>query len=196
MGTALTTTITRPVGDATPGITTEDFDQIVKQHQRRVYRVLYMLVRNLDTADTLTQECFLRAYEKRGSFRGECRLETWLLRIAVNLVRDHAKNRRAAFWKRLIGIEDATPAEAAVGFRDSRPTQEQALLARYELEAVWTAAGQLSSQQQTIFMLRFGNEMTLAEIAEVLSLKEGTVKTHLFRAVAAVREKLKEQQWR
>lgn len=195
MGT-LTTTITRSVAGAARGIAAEDFDRIVREHQQRVYRVVYMLVRNPDLADTLTQECFVRAYEKRDSFRGECRLETWLVQIALNLVRDHSKNRRAGFWKRLIGLEDATPAEAAREFIDDRPSQERALLARYELQAVWEAAARLSAQQQTIFILRYVEEMSLREIAEAMKLKEGTVKTHLFRAVASVKEQLKEQQWR
>jgi RNA polymerase sigma-70 factor, ECF subfamily len=178
------------------GIAAEDFDAVVRQHQQRVYRVVYMLIRNADLADTLTQECFVRAYEKRSSFRGESRLETWLVQIALNLVRDHARSRRAAFWKRLVGLEDATPAETAQGLIDDRASPERTLLARHELEAVWAAVGTLSTQQQTIFVLRYAEEMSLAEIAEVMKLKEGTVKTHLFRAVASVKEKLKEQQWR
>src|SRR5207237_5211333 len=102
MGTALTIGAARYV---TQGIAAEDFDEIVRQHQRRVYRVLFLLLRNSDAADTLTQECFVRAYEKRSSFRGEARIDTWLLQIAVNLARDHSRNRRAGFWKRLIGLE-------------------------------------------------------------------------------------------
>jgi RNA polymerase sigma-70 factor, ECF subfamily len=188
--------MTRAVDDAGRGIAAEDFDGIVREHQQRVYRVVYMLVRNADLADTLTQECFVRAYEKRSSFRGECRLETWLVQIALNLVRDNAKSRRATFWKRLIGLEDATPAEAARGFMDGRPTPERALLARHELDAVWAAVAGLPRQQQTIFVLRYAEEMPLTEIAQAMKLKEGTVKTHLFRAVASVREKLKEQRWR
>ena len=87
----------------------------MRQHQRRVYRVIYLLVRDADTADTLTQECFLRAYQKRASFRGECRIETWILRIAVNLVRDHGKNRRASFWKRLVGLDDGESTDTGRG---------------------------------------------------------------------------------
>jgi RNA polymerase sigma-70 factor (ECF subfamily) len=69
------------------------------------------------------------------------------------------------------------------------------LLARRQLEAVWAAAGNLPSRQQTIFLLRFAEDMELSEIADVLGLKVGSVKAHLFRATTAVRQKLKEQQW-
>ena len=103
MDTVLTTALSSPATQTAAEISVERFDDIMRQHQRRVYRVIYLLVRDADTADTLTQECFLRAYQKRASFRGECRIETWILRIAVNLVRDHGKNRRASFWKKTGG---------------------------------------------------------------------------------------------
>lgn len=73
----------------------EDFDWIVSQNQKRIYRTLLLLVRDADAAEVLTQECFLRAFPKRGEFRGESALTTWLVRIAVNLARDH--NRRLRF---------------------------------------------------------------------------------------------------
>jgi RNA polymerase sigma-70 factor (ECF subfamily) len=161
-----------------------------------VYRVIYLLVRDADTADTLTQECFLRAYQKRASFRGECRLETWILRIAVNLVRDHGKNRRASFWKRLVGLDDSeSTATGPRQFPAREPSAERALLAREELEAVWNALSSLSSQQRAIFFLRYEEEMPLAQIADLLEVKIGTVKTQLSRATGKLRE-MKERQWR
>jgi RNA polymerase sigma-70 factor (ECF subfamily) len=195
MGTALSTTIDAGTA-ARPGIAEQEFDAIVREHQRRVYRVLFVLLRNPDVADTLTQETFLRAYEKRASFRGEARIDTWLLKIAVNLARDHARNRRASFWKRLIGVDDGENPEQISQLPDPQASPEQTLVARRQLEAAWTIAAELPPQQRTIFMLRFAEEMTLPEIAQVLGLRTGSVKTHLFRAMTTVRKRLKEQQWR
>ena len=196
MDTVLTTTLTSPATKEAAAISVERFDDIMRQHQRRVYRVIYLLVRDADTADTLTQECFLRAYQKRASFRGECRIETWLLRIAVNLVRDHGKNRRASFWKRLVGLDDGGSTETGPRqFPAREPSAERALLAREELEAVWNALSSLSSQQRAIFFLRYEEEMPLAQIAELLEVKIGTVKTHLSRATGKLRE-MKERQWK
>jgi len=80
------------VGTATLaiGISEDDFGEIVQLNQRRIYRLLLSMTRNPDTAETLTQECFLRAFEKRGSFRAEANVSTWLYRIAVNLAREAA----------------------------------------------------------------------------------------------------------
>ncbi|PYV58486.1 MAG: RNA polymerase subunit sigma-70 [Acidobacteria bacterium] len=172
------------------GISAERFEQLMLQHQRRVYRVIYLLVRDADAADTLTQECFLRAYQKRKGFRGECKVETWLLRIAVNLVRDHGKNRRVSFWRRLIQGDANLPDPVSEG-----ATPEAALLAKEELQTVWSAVNSLSPQQRTIFFLRFSEEMPLAEIAALLEIKTGTVKAQLARATGKLRE-LKEKQWK
>ena len=191
METALTTALNTPVQKAAESISSESFDEIIRQHQRRVYRVLYLLLKDADAADTLTQECFLRAYRNLETFRGECRIDTWLLRIAVNLARDHGKSRRASFWKRLIGLEDAEGNESH--FHGSQPSPERVLLAREEVDAVWSAVASLSQQQQTIFLLRFAEEMSLTEIADILKLSVGTVKAHLFRATAKIRETVRDK---
>jgi RNA polymerase sigma-70 factor, ECF subfamily len=176
------------------GIATEEFDHIVSSHQRRVFQVLFSLVRDRDVADNLTQECFLRAYQKRATFRGEASIETWLIRIAVNLARDHVRNRRLAFWRNILQ-RPATPENSGAELEaiDRQPSVEQALLAREQMKVIESTLGRISAQQRTAFSLRFFEEMTLAEIASAMELEIGTVKAHLFRAVTAVRNKLKEQ---
>jgi RNA polymerase sigma-70 factor, ECF subfamily len=189
--TALTATLGPPAPAAESEIiSAESFDQIVRQHQRRVYRVIYLLLKDADAAGTLTQECFLRAYRKRSSFRGECKIETWLLHIAVNLARDHSKSRRAWFWRRLIGLKDGDA--PAVEIAGPEPSPERILLAREELQAVWLATAALSEQQRSIFLLRFAEDMALAEIAAVLGVQVGTVKAQLSRATTKVRQRVKE----
>jgi len=193
METVLTSILGAPVERQEVAVSSESFNEIVRQHQRRVYRILFLLLRDRDAADTLTQECFLRAYKKLAGFRGECRIDTWLLRIAVNLAKDHGKNRRAQFWRKLIGLEQAH-ASPAVPWQLTapQPSPERMLLVREEMEAVWSAVASLSRQQRTIFILRFAEEMPLAEIAGVLGLRVGTVKAQLFRATGKIREMVKE----
>jgi RNA polymerase sigma-70 factor (ECF subfamily) len=190
----LATTLSSAAELQVEGISADRFEEIVRQHQRRIYRVIFLLVKDGDAADTLTQECFFRAYQKRAGFRGECAIGTWLLRIAVNLVRDHGKSRRVSFWRKLVGLGDesqgaALPAQLAA----SEPSPERVLLAREKLEAVWSAATSLSPQQRAVFLLRFAEEMSLAEIAELLQIEIGTVKAQLFRATSKVRETVKER---
>ena len=191
METALTT-LNALVEEEEEAASSRNFDVIIRLHQRRVYRLLYVLLRDADAADTLTQECFLRAYKKLETFRGECQIETWLLRIAVNLARDYGKNRRTSFWRRLVGLEGTEESEnrQVLG---SQPSPERVLLAREELEAVWAAVDSLSQQQRAIFLLRFTEELSLAEIAAIMKLSVGTVKAHLFRATARIRETVRDK---
>jgi len=192
---ALVPTLRAPAEERTMAVAPEQFEQIVQQNQRRVYRVIYLLLRDHDAAETLSQECFLKVYRGLPDFRGDCRLDTWILRIAVNLARDHAKSRRLSFWKRLVGL-DNEPQNGRIEHPDLQPSPERVLLAREQLESVWAAVETLSQQQRAIFFLRFSEEMSLAEIADVLGIRIGSVKAQLFRAMSAVRKKVKEQPWR
>jgi len=168
-----------------------DFDLVVRQHQRRIYRVLLGLVRDPDLADNLTQDCFVRAYEKRASFRGEASVSTWLISIAINLARDHGRNRRAGFWRRLFSspVEETEVALATAADLGASP--ERSLIARQELRRVWRIVDQLPARQREVFMLRFAEEMPLEEIARALGMQSGTVKAHLFRAVGTVRKRMR-----
>lgn len=192
METTLTSRLAvAPQAREVAGLRTEDFDALVRRNQRRIYRVLLALVGDPDAADTLTQECFLRAYEKRASYRGEASVETWLVHIAVNLARDHGKNRRRAFWQRLFAwTRDDEAMDHAARVADPQASPERALAAREEVAAVWSAVEELSPQQRAIFVLRFAEEMPLEEIAQAMQLEVGTVKSHLHRAVSGVRKRL------
>ena len=171
----------------------KEFDQVVRRHQRRIYRVLLGMLRDTDAAETLTQECFLRAYRHRRSFRGDASVETWLVRIAINLARDHLKNRRRAFWARLFERtprgEDRESEMPEVATHEASP--ERALAAREEVAAVRTLVERLPARQREVFVLRFVEEMTLEEIAQATGMELGTVKSHLHRAVGTVRIRLK-----
>jgi RNA polymerase sigma-70 factor (ECF subfamily) len=118
-------------------ISAQAFDGLVRAHQRQIYRILLLQLRDTEAAETLTQECFLRAYAKRSTFRGEASIGTWLIRIALNLARDHAKSRRLAFW-RLLGRArregDSVPRDAVLPDPDPHP--ERRLIARERLAAL------------------------------------------------------------
>jgi RNA polymerase sigma-70 factor (ECF subfamily) len=161
----------------------EDFDWIVPQHQKQIYRILLCLVRDADVAGTLTQECFLRAFRKYGSFRGESGLSTWLVRIAINLAHDHNRNRRWEFWRRMARTERIDAIKAL----DASRSPEQALINSERLKVIQSAVEKLSGKQQSVFLLRYIEDLPLEEIAEAMNMKLGTVKSHLFRATEAVK---------
>ncbi len=167
----------------------EDFAAIVIACRPRVFRYALASLRDRDAAETVAQDCFTRAHQAWGSFRRDCSMETWLMQIAVNLVRDHLRNRKIRFWKRV--QLTSVPVEAIGGLvSDGAGSAESRILMKEQVEAVWEAAGNLPEKQRAVFLLRFVEDMELLEIAAATGIKEGTVKTHLFRALKAVRERL------
>jgi|SRR5208283_3585483 len=170
-----------------------DFDAVVRDHRPAVFRFLLASLRDRELAENLTQECFLRAYQARRGFRGSASVRTWLMRIAVNLMNDHRKSARLRFWRR------AAETSLDMGFTgdwlaDGRSSPEAEASAREQVRVVWRTAAELSERQRTVFLLRFVEEMEIREIAAATGLQEGTVKAHLFRAVDAVRRKLRESE--
>jgi RNA polymerase sigma-70 factor, ECF subfamily len=166
-----------------------DFDSVVRLYWPGVFRFVLASVRDVDAAQTVAQDCFLRAYQSWGRFRGDCSVQTWLLRIAVNLVRDRMRSRRLQFWKRAekTAIEVG---DAGVWLADRQASPELQLALAEQVRRIWSAAEGLPDRQKTVFLLRFVEDLELLEIAAATGMSEGTVKTHLFRALRAVRERL------
>jgi len=172
-----------------PALEIQDFDGVVRLYWARIFRFTLASARDRDAAETLTQECFLKAYRGRESFRGDSSLQTWLMQIAVNLVRDFSRSRRLQFWRR--SERTGVDLEAAADWiPDGDLSPEARTLVREQVAAVWRATARLSERQRTVFLLRFVEEMALFEIAAATDLKIGTVKAHLFRAVQSVREQI------
>lgn len=167
-----------------------DFDSVVSALQARIYRVLLGMLRDPDAAESLTQDCFLKAYQSRESYRGEASLSTWITQIAINLARDYQRNRKSQFWRGLFRSGEHYDTAVAV-VADARPRHDEHLLAKEQVAKVWAAAEELSPQQRAVFVLRFVEEKSMEEIAEATGLRVGTVKIHLFRAVRAVRNKVR-----
>jgi RNA polymerase sigma-70 factor (ECF subfamily) len=166
-----------------------DFEGLVRLYRPRIFRFALASLRDLDAAETVTQDCFLRAYQARARFRHDCSLQTWLMQIAVNLIRDRIRNRRFQFWRR--ARLTAQPVDTAgASIADGGRSPEAQVLIGEQVASIWNAAERLPEKQRTVFLLRFVEDLDLLEIAFATGMKEGTVKTHLFRALHAVRERL------
>src|SRR5215469_7824013 len=187
-GTAL-----EPMTKATADeLAAQDFDRVVAAHRPQIFRFLLASMRDVDLAETLTQECFLKANRNWKNIRGESSALTWLMRIAINLQKDHWRTRRLQFWRTAhTNAVDADEASEWLPSGESSP--EQQLLARERVKQVWRAVKSLSGRQRTMFLLRYVEEMDIAEIAEATGLSDGTVKAHLSRALGRVRQELGER---
>jgi RNA polymerase sigma-70 factor (ECF subfamily) len=166
-----------------------EFTCVVERHRPQIFRFLLASTRDVDLAETLTQECFLKAHRNWGSFRGESTAMTWLMRIAINLQKDHWRNRRMQFWRHTRN-NSVDSDEASDWLPSGESSAEQQLLARERVKMVWKSVEGLSERQRTVFLLRYVEERELSEIAQVTGLSEGTVKAHLSRALGRVRAEL------
>jgi RNA polymerase sigma-70 factor, ECF subfamily len=164
-------------------------EEWMRLYRGRVFRYILFATRDEDVAESLTQDCFMRAHTAQASFRGECAMSTWLMRIAVNLVRDHQRSMKLRFWRRAAMLDAS---EMSDRLPDTQSSTEQRLIAQERVGTVWRAVETLSERQRSIFLLRFVEELELPEIAEAMRMNVNTVKSHLYRALSVVKKQVGE----
>jgi RNA polymerase sigma-70 factor (ECF subfamily) len=167
----------------------DDIDALVRTHRARLLQFVAYSAGDSDLAQTVVQDTLLRAFNGRESFRGECSVKTWLTGIAINVLRDKQRAGKVKFWKRVnktaVDVQELASFLPAGG-----ASPEDRLLAQEKVKRVGRVLESLSQNQRTIFLMKFSQEMSVAEIGETLGMQIATVRTHLHRALAAVRGQL------
>jgi len=168
------------------------FEVLVKRYQDRVFNATYRFCGNYQDACELTQETFLRAMRGIAGFRGDAKFYTWLFRIALNLTRSH---RRRAGRRRFRSLDDcpgtleaSSQAAGLLGAGQADPAQ-QALKAEQH-SRVMAALGRLAQQYRAVIVLKDVDGLDYQEIAEILDIPVGTVKSRAHRGRQALREYL------
>ncbi|WP_313078809.1 sigma-70 family RNA polymerase sigma factor [Pulveribacter sp.] len=155
------------------------FSELVARYQERIYRFLLRMTRSQEDARELAQETFLNAYQALPRWRADARLSTWLFRIARNQALDRLRRaRHVAFVPLDEVLTEQLPADA--------PTPEAALQARQRVAALEAALAQLPVEHREILLLRDIENLPYEDIAEVLGIRLGTVKSRIARARAGL----------
>ncbi len=180
------------VARAKAGDTTA-FSELVKQYDRRVFRMAKQITQNDEDAEDVLQETFLKAYSHLDDFQGNSRFYTWLVRIAVNealmKLRKRRSDRTVPLDDPIDTGEDELVREVAVW--DENPEEKYS---RDELGQILDEAIQgLKPAYRTVFVLRDIEELSIEETAEALNLSISAVKSRLLRARLQLREKLTRQ---
>jgi RNA polymerase sigma-70 factor (ECF subfamily) len=171
----------------------DDMDTLVRTYRPRLLRFVAFSVGDADLAESITQDCFLKAYNARDRFRGDCSVSTWLTSIAVNLIRDHQRLQKFRFWRQARATAiDITDAANFLPSHESSP--ESRLLVKEKASQVHAALQNLSPNQRTVFLMRFSEDLELSEIAAITNIPVNTVKTHLHRALKSVRNQVRAAQ--
>ncbi|HEV3149355.1 MAG TPA: sigma-70 family RNA polymerase sigma factor [Acidobacteriaceae bacterium] len=162
------------------------FRALVEEHAPMVFRTLLRLLGTREGLDDLAQDCFLRLYRALPAFRGEALVSTYLYRIVVNVAQDELR-RRHREERPLTSLADEAEDWGDRLRHPSRNAEEQ-LLEREFAEGVERALAQLSSVQRAVLVLYHQEERSYEQIAAVLGMPIGTVRTHLHRGRARLRE--------
>ena len=165
------------------------FALVAETHRGHIFRFLLTALRDPDLAETLTQECLLRAYRGWATFHGKSSVRTWLTRIAINVQKDHWRSRRVQFWKQ-VHSNAVELRETSDWIPCTAMSPEAYVVERDKAKHVWRAVGNLTERQRLIVRLRFREGLDPREIAQMTGLHEGTVKSHLSRAVFQLRRLL------
>src|SRR5574341_515176 len=157
------------------------FNQLATKYQKRIFSLVYKMIRNIEEARDLTQEIFVKAYQGLKNFKGESTFSTWLHQIAINSAINYSSGKK---WKNLVSIFEVKEPEAIWG----DPTQG---LRQDEInKTVDAAILSLPPQQRSVFILRHYEELPYQEIAKMTGRTEGALKANYFQAIKKLQKKL------
>lgn len=168
------------------------FDEMVTRHWDRIYAMVHQLLRNPQDAEEVTQDAFIRAHRGLAQFRGDSAFSTWLYQIATNL----ARNRYWYWWRRKrdrtvsfdqpVGEDNDTPLSEIFAGDAIKPHEETATQELVDRIAI--GMEKLGAKHREILILRNVKNLSYEEIAQILGISVGTVKSRIARARDSLRE--------
>lgn len=165
-------------------------DELILRYQHRLLRYLLFLTSSRELAEDLFQEVWMRVLVRGGQFNGKARFDTWLFTIARNLVIDYRRKRTVASLDEL--FEGSTDDDRPMSFEitDSQPTPFDRFASLEDRERISAALLEIDTLYREVLVLRFHEEMSLQEIAAVTRAPLSTVKSRLYRGLAAIKPRL------
>jgi len=172
------------------------FDEMVSRYWDRIYSMVHQLLRNTQDAEEVTQDAFIRAHRGLVNFRGDSAFSTWLYQIATNL----ARNRYWYWWRRkrdkTISFEQPIGTDGEGTLADIIPaeveTPDDITVTQEFVDRIGLAMEKLGAKHREILILRNVKNLSYEEIAEILGISVGTVKSRIARARESLRSKLGE----
>lgn len=171
-----------------------EFEELLSKYEKQIFNLILRLVSDYEEAADLTQDTFISVYRNLSSFREESSAYTWIYRIAVNLCKNHYRDKASRRRIRPLSIEDVErgyEASKSLPTVDVPPTPWEALDRKELRERIEDAISRLPYDQRVMVVLRDMQGLSYQEIADVVGVSLGVVKTRLSRARAALRKMLK-----
>jgi len=170
------------------------FGVLVVRYQDRIFNLVYRMCGRHAEAEELAQEAFLRALERIDQFAGRSRFYTWLFRIAANLTISHQRRRQRVRFHSMDAGQDDRPDDGVTAdiARRRAPDPVEAAVAGETRDRVAEALAAMDEPFRIVLVLRDMQDMDYAEMADVLDVPVGTIKSRLFRARRLLRDELKD----
>jgi len=146
------------------------FEELVSRHEQRVYAICIRYFGNVEQAEEISQETFLKVFQQLKNFRGDAKFSTWLYRISINLCHTAAQKKSSMPNENIDDLSD-----------DIRLSNE--LECDDEAQCVQYCIEQQAEQEKAMISMRFNTELSLQEIADVLDIKLSATKMRLYRAM-------------
>jgi RNA polymerase sigma factor (sigma-70 family) len=150
------------------------FNQLIIEHKEAVFRLAYLMLRNAEDAEDVTQEAFLRAYRHIGKFDADRAFRPWILSIAANLCRNQ-KRGLGRYWHAVWRFAGEQISENG--------SVEGDVIQQQDVQRLLDAIGELKHHEQEIIYLRYFLDLDVKTTSEVLNVQPGTVKSRLHRAL-------------
>ncbi|WP_339181664.1 sigma-70 family RNA polymerase sigma factor [Paenibacillus sp. FSL H8-0317] len=171
---------------------------IMDDYGNDVWNYAYFLTKSAEQADELSQEVFIRAYSGIALYRGDCSLKTWLLTITRNTTFTYRKSRffRSSLWGETLPIETErgdSSQRVMIAEQPAHPSAEMEVMRKEHIHEIWDIVLALPKKFREILLLNLKYELTTSEIAEILKISSGTVKSRLSRGKDKVRKQWEER---
>lgn len=166
------------------------FEEIIKKYEKLVFSIAFKLIGNYDEAMDLTQEVFLRVFKFIDKYNLEYKFSTWIVKITINLYKDKVKLKKRNLTvnlQSLISEEEENKKYDEQFVEKSKP--DEIAENKIKSEKIWEIVNQLPKNYKIVIILYFWNEYSYEEIAQVLELPIGTVKSRIKRAKIYLVEK-------
>ena len=167
------------------------FEALFQQYQRLVFKTAYLMSGNKEEAEDILQEVFISVWKSRHSFDPvKGKLTTWVHRITANQCVDRHRKKQSAF----LSLEKAEEDGLHLPERGSSESAEDSLISKWEYERLVNAMNSLDIKHRPVLVLRYFDDLSYSEIAQVLDISLGTVKSRINHALKFLREQLSIQQ--
>lgn len=167
------------------------FEELVKKYEKKIYNLAYRMTGSHEDANDLAQESFIRAFRSIGSYRGDAKFSTWLYRIATNVCLDELRRRKKQRLESLDEPVQTEDGEIEKDIADWSHDPEESYEKKEIQKIVQKGIAKLPEDQKAVIILRDMQERSYDEIAYILNLSLGTVKSRINRGRKALKSYLK-----